>query len=126
MSAKPELGPVKAGDKVIVISGSRRGSHREAVVTKAARVWLDLVETDDSTYPMTWRMRRDTQTDGGKYGSPTRFVTPEQLAWEEAERLADDFLKEAGIELRWSRSRYWTNKVTLANLIRKHEGLPEL
>jgi hypothetical protein len=128
--SKPELGDIAVGDKLIVIPCIRgrydRREPREVVVTKAARVWIEMKSTSDDKYNYTWRMRRDTQDEGGQHSPAWRFATVEQKKWEDREREASRFLDEAGIEFSWKRSRYKGDKVTLANIIRKHEGLPEI
>lgn len=124
---RPELGNVQVGDKIIVLDRGRRETREtDATVTRVARVWITATRNDD--YPTEYRLRRDTQTDGSDVGTPLAFRTPEQHAWHQREAAAEAFLKEAGIEIsRWGRGgRYVNDKVTLANIIRRHEGLPEL
>jgi hypothetical protein len=120
---KPELGKLTVGDQVIVITPyhHREDRMRDAVVTRVARIWIDLTEKSDRPFPLMWRMRSDTQTDGGKIGQPVRFVTAEQYAWEQREKLATDYLREIGVEV-WKEP--WNNdRLTLTNLIRTHEGI---
>jgi hypothetical protein len=120
---RPELGKLTVGDQVIVIQPIHRGAPHmyDATVTKVARVWIDLVEVTDRTYPRVWRMRMNNQTDGGTTGIPTRFVTAEQYAWEQREKQARDYLREIRVEV-W-RGPWNNDQVTFANLIRTHEGL---
>jgi hypothetical protein len=83
---KPELGPVAVGDRLLVIPATYNNRiKREPVLakaTKVARVWVDLEEVTGATQPRTWRLRLDTQNDGGEGGYRDRFVTPDQYAWE--------------------------------------------
>lgn len=88
---RPALGTVKVGDKVTVIEAPllyrRRTRAVPAVVTKVGRVWIEMVREDGgedgSNWP--WKMRRDTQNVGGHYSDVDRFVTAEQLAWEQSQ-----------------------------------------
>lgn len=131
--SKPELGKVEVGDRLIVIPGRRSRysdtTPRPAIVTKAAPVWIDLVEesTQDRPYPKSWRMRRDTQHEGGNTNYNARFVTPEQYAWEQRQLAAVKYLKEIDLRLEWSSPWASGDKaIVLANLMRKHHGLDEL
>jgi hypothetical protein len=125
---RPELGPIKEGDEVIVVEGFRRKGgrylYRQARVIKANRVWIEVegAEGDHLPYYLR-RFRRDDQTDGRTTGTRNRFLTPEQQAWDEREGAAREYLiRELQIEV--YRSPRWANDiVTLANIIREHEGL---
>lgn len=129
---KPELGTVKVGDTLYVIEPDRRGSGPvETRVTKTGRIWIELCRSDwvgDPQYP-DYRMRLDTQTSGRSSGNPWHFLTPAQLAWRDRERMATEYLKEQGL-YHWelnTRSGPWRGRLLeLANIIRVHEGLPEL
>jgi hypothetical protein len=83
---RPALGKVAVGDRLLVIPTTYNSRTRQepvpATVTKAARVWIDLEEITDG-YARTWRLRLDTQHDGGNGNYHDRFVTPEQYAWEQ-------------------------------------------
>lgn len=129
---KPELGTVKVGDTLYVIKSDRRRGPKpiETVVTKVGRVWIEMNQPGrtSSQYP-DYRMRLDTQSDARGYGSPDIFLTPDQLAWQERERAAVVYLREQGL-YRWeldSRGGPWQGRLLeLANVLRVHEGLPEL
>lgn len=126
---KPELGTVKVGDTLYVIESYRRRPEPvETVVTKVGRVWIELNRPDqtDSRWPL-YRMRLDTQTTGSTTGSPTYFLTPDQLAWRDREIVAGEYLKELGIWTHELKSGPFKGRtVELANVIRTHEGLSEL
>jgi hypothetical protein len=126
---KPELEKIVPGDVFYRYRSTRESGPLNAAelpeytVVKAARVWVTL----ENVHGHRTRMSKDTQAeDGGAYPSPATFYTLEQLAYLNREQAARQFLREAGIEFRIGRSRYHGDPVTLANLIRKHEGLPEL
>lgn len=130
--AKPPLGPINVGDTVLVIQPRMRRAGNElapipATVTKSARVWIDLQETDTDGRARTWRMRLDTQDDGGDGRWATRFATPEQLAWQQRITAANSYLRDAGIKVdfdsRWSGE---DATILLANLLRAHDGLPKI
>lgn len=133
---RPELGPVAVGDELIVISPSHRRNVPERIhlvtVIRAARVWIEVVDTEDLDkyrehgYGRTWRLRMDTQTDGGKVGYPTRFRTLEQHAWELRNQAAAEYLREIGLNQIWRSPRWKNDQVTLANLLREHDGLEKL
>lgn len=97
---------VKVGDEVFVRPASYgRGSARNLIparVTKVARVWLEIERMDDTPLvKATWRMRRDTQSEGGGYSIDARFVTPEQAEQEKQLNVADATLKAHGIDIRY-------------------------
>lgn len=98
---KPELGPIAVGDQLLVIPtsyGNRRAVSKpiEATVTKAARVWIELRETNQvMSMARTWRLRRDTQHDGGNGNYHDRFVSAEQWSWEHRIREALKVLNDA-------------------------------
>jgi hypothetical protein len=98
---------VKVGDRVIVTQWGH-GPPVEATVTKAARVWLEITESDGSKrYPTTWRMRRDTQQENVTDRTPgagtyqAQFYTPEQ--WAEKRRVTEarDLLVSLSITVPW-------------------------
>jgi hypothetical protein len=112
---------VKVGDPVIVTQW--RCDPIEARVSKAARVWLEITESDNSKqYPTTWRMRRDTQQEnvtsttvgGGTYQA--RFYTPGQWAQKQRTTEANDLLTALGIQLSWDQ---WTDerRIKLADVL---------
>jgi hypothetical protein len=128
---KPELGPIAVGDHMLVIPATY--SHKpseaiEAAITKADRVWIELEEVNPRpSRPRAWRMRRDTQDDGTDGIRRNRFLTHEQYAWHERRQAAYVYLMSTGIRLEGSSP--WSEpdrQVELANLLRRHEGLPEL
>lgn len=131
---RPELPRLVVGDIVNVMTRDNRGHPNpplRATITEAKRIWLTLTEIIDGerSRARTWRMRRDDQGDDSQIGYRDRFATDEQLAWEARQTAATDFLKEAlGKDTVYSmrRGRYYGDEVTLANLIRAHEGLPPI
>lgn len=128
---KPELGTVKVGDTLYVTEPNcRRPEPIEVIVTKVGRVWIEMSRPEYANFSWPgYRMRLDTQTTGSSTGSPTYFLTPDQLAWQERERAAVAYLKEQGLH-HWeldTRGGPWRGRLLeLANVIRTHEGLPEL
>ena len=130
--ARPALGKVAVGDELLVIRPfNRYRDDNDPVrvrVVKAARVWIDLEEIDQvSSYARTWRMRLDTQNEGSKYTQQDRFVTAEQYAYETRVDAADAYLCE--VKVRSDYGSLWNapeRRIVLANLLRAHEGLPEI
>jgi hypothetical protein len=101
---RPALGKVAVGDRLLVIPATYNNRMKqepvEAVVTKVARVWVEMERSDGNGFrPTTWRLRLDTQHDGADSNYRTRFLTPEQHAWEEQTRMARVTLFDAGITL---------------------------
>jgi hypothetical protein len=126
---KPELGPVKVGDKLLIIANSRYSKREplEAEVVKVGRKYVYLKEVDGHRYAREYQCKLSSQYQVANHTPSYRFVTQEQYAWEKRNAAAEEFLKETGIEFRLgSRSRYLHDQLTLANLIRAHEGLPLL
>lgn len=127
---KPELGKVAIGDHLLVIPATyarRPPEPVEAVVTKVARVWTELEEAAGEGRKRTWRMRLDTQDEGGDSHYCARFRTREQHAWEQRLMAADTCLREAGVGL--GHGKPWQEpdrRIALANMIRAYDGLPEL
>lgn len=92
-----------------------------AVIVKAARVWVDLVQKDHAdASPWSiyrWKMRRDTQNEGSDYsGSNASFLTLDQHAWEETQSWAREILKDNGLVIDRD-SRWRGREVELADLI---------
>lgn len=110
---RPALGKVAVGDELLVIEASYNNSRIQklpitAVVEKAGRVWVDLVERDQvKSHRRTWRLRLDTQDTGSKYSHTDRFVTAEQHAWEQRTKAARKVLFEAGISFNTMQSWRW-------------------
>lgn len=128
---KPALGKVAVGDELLVIPTTysrNRTEPVEATVAKVGRVWIELEETNQvRSFKRKWRLRLDTQDDGTSGIYRDRFVTREQYAWAQRHSAAYDYLREQGIDLRndspW---RSEEQQLVLANLLRRHAGLPEL
>jgi hypothetical protein len=127
---RPELGELKAGQQVMVLqspNGRRRQPPEEwyipAVVTKVARVWIELEKSSSEPLPQwsiyRWRMRRDTQDEGSQYsGNNASFVTLEQHAWDETRRWGLQVLSDNGIKV--ERGSPWHGReAELADLITK-------
>lgn len=125
---RPSLGDIKPGDPVIVTRrGYRTRTNVEAHVTKTARVWITLQETNQvASLAKTWRMRRDTQNEGSGSATQDSFATPEQHAWDQCIDDADRYLREQGIEVRHSSDWYPAHRrMQLADLIRAAEPDPD-
>lgn len=101
---KPALGPVKVGDELIVIPAPNKWNPRpnvEAVVEKVGRVWVELRDANDvRSLAKRWRMRLDTQNEGHSTHLQDRFVTAEQLAYEQRRNEAQQVLQDAGLSIR--------------------------
>jgi hypothetical protein len=128
-TARPELGDLKPGQKVMVRRSPNDMRHRPdsdwyipAVVVKAARVWVDLSRSDLSGNQLghrTWRMRRDTQDEATQYsGSNDSFATLDQHEWDETQHWARGVLEDNGIRIDHS-SPWRGRQVELADLITK-------
>lgn len=126
---RPPLGDIKVGDKVIVVRPSPKGRSVvpiEANVAKVARSWIEIQRPGFTA--MVWHMRLDTQDEGNKDYSyyNSRFLTPDQYAWEEKLRKSDATLRDAGISLHSSSPLGGpAERVRLAELV-AHMRLVEL
>lgn len=115
---------LNVGDPVMVYrprSRYRSNDPIPAAITKIGRVWVEM-HAPDNGIGRTWRMRMDTQDEGnGKYSHyNASFYTPEQQAWKQKLREADEFLRDQGIEI--GSGGGWalpSRRVFLANLIRE-------
>lgn len=127
--SKPPLGRVAVGDRLLVIPNSHERGKAEVVpvtVTSIGRVWIDLAEVTDGR-PRTWRLRLDTQDDGKTGAYHDRFVTPEQYTRQERQSAAYAYLREQRVlPSEGSPWRTEERMLTLANLLRHHDGLPAL
>jgi hypothetical protein len=122
---RPELGPLAVGDEMVVREGGTKRYYR-ARVAKVARIWIELEGCDGEHLP--WylsRFRRDDQTTGKTAGYVNEFYTPEQRAWDLRRAAAETYLQEINVEV-WQSRRWKNDIVTLANLIREHEGLDRI
>lgn len=125
-SKRPEFGPVAAGDEMIVTERSNR-TTRVILVTVLAvgRTWFVVEAVGGGHVPGDGRFHMTTRTTyapGKGIGSPPRIRTPEQYAWDERESAAREYLRDIRVEAHGSQ-RWRDDLVTLANLIRDHEGL---
>lgn len=123
---RPALGELTVGQQVMVRRSPndmrRRGPEERwipAVVTKAARVWVEMkrpdVDTEWSIY--RWRMRRDSQDEGTQYsGNNASFATLEQYEWELARAWADEVLQQHGLRVEFS-SPWRGREIELAQLL---------
>lgn len=84
------------GDEVILVAGYGFRSKRRGIVTKVARVWLEITP-EGRTIPE--RYRRDNQTDGSNYSSPPRFLTLDQYAQQQARDAARGWLQGQRIRI---------------------------
>lgn len=134
MDARPELGKPNVGDTVIVkVHRYRSIETIEATITKVARLFVTITENANNRdiTPGTrislreWRMRMTTQHEDSQYSNADSFVTPEQYAWDSRLTAAQSYLREVGVSVD-SRSPHQADlsfRVTLANLLRAHNGL---
>lgn len=120
----PELGVVRPNDELIVsFRNGRRYQEVRVQVTKVGRVWIDVEPLNEEPLPHYHkRFRMDTQS---AESDGARFYTDEQWAWKQRHTNADQYLREMGISLRMG-SRYESDKLTLANIIRRGLGEDEL
>jgi hypothetical protein len=122
---RPALGELTVGQPVMVrrsANDSRRRDPAEcyipAVITKAARVWIEMAKPDSSEWSIyRWRMRRDTQNEATQYsGSNASFATLEQHEWDKTQAWALGLLHDQGIRV--DRESPWSGReVALADLI---------
>lgn len=127
---RPELGTLKVGDPVLIIPPHNVYKSAvdpiEATVTKVARLFVTLTETNSTgRSPRTWRMRMSTQHEDSNYSHYDRFVTPDQYAWDTRQSTARQYLFEVGVSID-SRSPHRGDtsfSLTLANLLRAHFDL---
>lgn len=125
---RPELGDLTPEQPVMVRRSPNDMRRRPpedrwipARVVKVGRVWIDLEGVDDG-WPKTWRMRRDTQSEGTQYsGSNASFATLDQHQWDETMAWARSVLKDNGIDLR-NDSPWRGREVELADLVAKAAG----
>lgn len=127
MTARPELGELTTGQKVMVRRSPNDSRGRggkdlwiPAVVIKVNRVWISLETADFEPKQIghrTWRMRRDTQDEGTEYsGNNASFETMPQYLWTAGRTWAQDVLRENGIIL--DSSSPWRDRMLdLARLI---------
>ena len=95
---KPELGKVAVGDELLVLRSYSKFRDNDPIpvrVVKAGRVWIDLATEGG----MAYRMRLDTQNEGGRYSTQNRFVTRAQYDWERSEKEARDVLRAALVDV---------------------------
>lgn len=127
---RPALGPIAVGDQVVVTDhGYRTSVTIHCAVTKVGRIWVDLEEADpsDPKWPRRYRLRLDTQDTGSQYSTRDYFRTLDRQAWDNQARAADQYLRQQGIEFTsGSRWRSEERRLTLANLLRAHDGLDPL
>ncbi|WP_035796383.1 beta barrel domain-containing protein [Kitasatospora mediocidica] len=130
--SKPELGKVAVDDQLIVIRPFNRyradNAPIPAAVTKVGRIWIELAQVNQvRSQSWTWRMRLDTQNEGAQHSQSDRFVTAEQYAWEQRVAEANAYLREVDLVPGFKSPWYAEDRrLELANLLRRHDGLPEL
>ena len=131
-TVRPELGKPVVGDPVIVHrykinNRDTKNLEINAVVTKVARLFVTLAETDPvGLRPRVWKMRMSTQQEDSQYSHVDRFVTPDQHAWDYRLSTASAYLREAGIDINAYKVPHgdraaFTLKV--ANALRAADGL---
>lgn len=122
----------KVGDRLIT-KATWRMPQQEYVVVAVRRIKFDTVRVEDyERYQETGRgcvqtWRKDTACEDGSrgYNGPTIY-TPESLFLEQRETAAGVYLKsEIGIET-YRMKNDTIDRLTLANLIRRHLGEEEL
>jgi hypothetical protein len=126
--------PVAVGDQLLVIrpfSRYRSNNPIEVVVTKAARVWIEMEEINQvPSQRRKWRMRRNMQNDGnGDRYHTDRFVTAEQYAHEQRVEAAETYLRREAKACPDFASPWFQDKerlIALANFLRRHDGLSEI
>jgi hypothetical protein len=131
MTSKPGIDHLEVGDEVVVIERIHRSEDRLTPVriTKINRVWWEFEEIQSPVIlnraPRTWRMRKATQYEGDYRGDyyGDRFVTAEQLLWEDQDNTARRYLREIGLD---AGKCTVIDRLTLANLIRTHLGMEEI
>jgi hypothetical protein len=131
MASKPGIDHLEVGDEVVVIEQVHRYEDRltPARITKTNRVWWEFEEIHVpgtvNRGARTWRMRKATQYEGDYRGIyyGARFVTVEQLRWEDQDNTARRYLREIGLDVGKCTV---IDRLTLANLIRTHLGLEEI
>jgi hypothetical protein len=101
----PEIASLKLGDEVIVIEAklyTRAGQVGcKARIVKAARIWLDIKEDLNlgGGYSRVWRMRRDTQYEGGEGNYLSYFLTPAQYVQQRRAEAARKTIDACGIQI---------------------------
>lgn len=131
MNGKPGIDHLEVGDEVVVIEQIHGTLDRltPARITKIDRGWWELEEIPSlvilNRFPRTWRMRKATQYEGDYRGDyyGDRFVTAEQLRWEEQNNTARRYLRGIGLD---AGKCTVIDRLTLANLIRTHLGMEEI
>lgn len=125
MSGQPGLDHLKVGDPVLLGRKLYRAGNEyyEATITAQNRVWWT-VEFYNSIRDIVETVKVHSvklTTDSHVYDFLT---TQERVDWGERQSAAWKYLLDEGIETH--RSKRWNNdRLTLANLIRRHEGLDE-
>lgn len=102
----PEIAALKEGDEVMVIKGGgRRSTTSHARIVKAARIWLDIKEDVNlgGDYSRVWRMRRDTQYEGGEGNYLSYFLTPAQYVQRQRVEAARKTIDACGIQVAYSK-----------------------
>ena len=124
---RPALGDIAEGATVYVWPSTNGRSRKPdarpapAKLAKASRVWMTIECITDDDWPREWRMRRDTQDEGNRMHPQqnARFVTPEQLAYDDAVAAARRTILEHGLIIdfgtRWDSD---AGRVRLAQLLR--------
>ena len=125
-SAKPGVGHLRVGDSVLLARSIYRSEpeYHEAVITAQNRVWWT-VEWHDSRWNRTNSVRVHSvkmTTDDNRYDF---FTTQERVDWQQRQTAAREYLREQGIEI-YKSKRWGDDRLTLANLIRRHENLDEI
>jgi hypothetical protein len=124
----PGVGDVHEGDELTVIAdpGSRKPRYLKVRVAKVSRVWIEVEGVDGEWLPDSLRrFRLDSRSTKARpeHWDPV-FYTREQLEMKERRSRAHEYLREIGVSARLG-SRF-NDSLTLANIIRRGLGEPEL
>ena len=122
MSARPELGKLEMGQKVVVRQSPNdmRGRPAEeryipAVVARVSRVWAEMKPVGGDR--RIWRMRMDTQDQATQYsGSNASFATLEQHEWDQSRDWAREVIDSNALTVE-SRSPWRGREIELAEVL---------
>ena len=122
---KPGVAHLQVGDVVLLGGPLYRSGYEyvQATIMAKSRVWWT-VEWYDSIRDAVGSVKVHSvkmTTDDYRYDI---FTTQERIAWDERQAAASEYLNSQGVEL-YRSARWGNDKLTLANLIRRHEGLDE-
>jgi hypothetical protein len=132
MSSRPIMPPLQPGDRLTYRPNLRRArKDTEVVVTRVGRIYAyaSIPEYAERGYTGDeYKFNKTTgHIHGGNYSSPGRMLTQAQVEWHERAKAAEDYLTGEHFKGIWDlRPRWREDLVTLANLLRAHDGLDPL